>query len=1203
MNIRSKPRILSLVAAMLCLILLFQAPVSAASELDFGTGSDSDETMSASKLFDALFQSSEAPLSDAEREALDTLSGIALTYNQNVPDRLVERDYDGSLGILTVRVKPYEYVAANGKTVSWIPTAVSLDGGEASALIASADGKFYTCSFSDLWYSDEIHLDVDFVWQIEIPVETANGLLTLPYTVGKNALDLLTSFEKAAAQYDREEAAFEAYREQATAYEIAKKAFDDYNEALAIYREQKPLYDAYLIEKAAYEQAYKEYEDYLKIKAVYDKAEAEYYYYESFRQKYESIYDAYEPYLKGLEAALSRLSIMESMFLYDSHGWQFYSGVMGSTVDSVLQNRYELVSVGGVKAIYVDNANAATAALRPLLKDYMQVRTASYKTKHERYRAEFNYYAEHYEAIRNNVTKLYQSIHSIYSYAIVSSTLNATYPEKVPHFRQFLAQLYVLHCALDDTVAPDPAWIVSPNYAYTFSQLVEESLLFPSDIVASPAGVSLPENEVVLPDEDFPKPVEKPVKDFTDLDEPAAPTEVKNPGNEPKTVNDPGDPPTEVFPPKGERPTAPVFTDLQTRLMAEITAGTLTPRTPREQSQTLTLEKTVSCTRYISNKKTVTFYDLNGAKLKEISVEYGTAATAPNMSRAPDERYLYTFLGWIPLGESGSAELVNLQFITEDLSLYPSYKKEDRKYKITWIVDTVQRVEYYLWNTIPSCPISTDRYSGTVKYVFTGWSPEVTAVREDAIYTAQYEIVEEDYTVTWIVGDRTETVRYGKDEIPVCPFGTDRAPDTHLHVFTGWNRPIRPVTHNVTYVAQYKSTPLGISDDGTVCEVTHTDTEVILHATRPTVNFSIASELAITQGKKLLLVWEEFTVTLTPDQTKKLTDSYCVKMELIRSSGAHEESTLFRIRLLNSIGGEVCKGQKIPFSISYAPRTDVVVMVYLVSGKTEKPVSVTRYSDGRAELSVTNGDQMLLRNEYKLQYFDPTENCNLTSLPTQMPIGAVVDLAANCTYGYEISSVKLVFADGSEQTITEKSFVMPADAVSVELTVTRIVYHVQFVVDGTVIYEETRFFGEELNVPADPTKAEDESYTYAFTGWTPYVTRATGEDRTPVYTAAFTRTAKNLPVAPEDDGPKGFFSSPIVVLGICLLAVGTIALLAFLFRRRIKSLFARLIATLRKDERVQRAETESEPVTEEAPETVDNTEPTLNEEDPNSEQQ
>ena len=1163
MNIRSKPRILSLVAAMLCLILLFQAPASAAAELDFGTGSDSDETMSASALFDALFQGDEAPLSDAEREALDALSGVALTYNRNIPDRLIERDYDGSLGILTVRVKPYEYVASNGKTVSWIPTALSLDGGDKIALTASADGSVYTCSFSDLWHSDEIRLDVDFVWQVEIPVETANGLLTLPYTVGKNAADRLASYQIAADQYDREQAAFDAYREQADAYEIAKKAFDDYNEALKIYREKKSAYDQYLIDKAAYDQAYKEYEAYLEKKAVYDKAEAEYYYYESFRQKYESIYDAYEPYLKGLEAALSRISIMESMFLYDSHGWQFYSGVMGSTVDSVLQNRHELVSIGGVKAVYVDNANAATAALRPLLRGYLEVRSASYQTKLARYRAEFDYYAENYEEIRDNLTKLYQSIYAIYGYSIVSTTMNAKFPEKVPHFRQFLAQLYVLHCALDDTVTPDPNWTVSKSYPYTVAQLVEEPLLFPDGIVASPSGVSLPETEVVLPDEDFPEPVEKPVKDFTDLDEPTAPTEIKDPGNEPTKVNDPGDPPTEVFPPEGDRPVAPTFTDLEARLMEELAAGELTPREPREQAQSLTLGKTVSCIRYISNKKTVSFYDLNGTKLEQISVEYGTAATAPNMSRAPDERYLYTFLGWIPLGESGNAELVNLQCITEDLSLYPSYKKEDRKYKITWVVDTAQRVEYYLWNELPSCPISTDRYSDTVTYVFTGWSPEVTAVRKDAIYTAQYRIEERKYTVTWVVGDRTETASYKEGETPVCPIGTDRAPDSHLHVFTGWNRPVRPVTHNVTYIAQYKSTPLGISDDATVCEVTHTDTAVILHAARSTVNFATAAELASAQSKDLLLVWDEFTVTLTPDRIKALTNSYCVKIELIRSEDAPTESTRFRFRLLNSIGGEVCKNQKISLSISYVPRADVTTMVYLVSGNTEKAVSVTRYSEGRAELSVTNGAQMLLRNEYKLQYLDPTENCNLASLPTQMPIGATVDLNANCTYGYEISSAKLVFTDGTEQTVTEKSFVMPASAVSVKLTVTRIVYRIRFVVDGTVIYEETKFFGEEVNIPADPSKAEDDSYFYTFTGWTPYVTRATGEDRTPTYTASFTRTAKELPAPPVDEGPKGFFASPIVVLAVCLLAVGVLGLIAFLLRRQIKRLFVSLTARFR----------------------------------------
>ncbi len=1165
MNIKYRSRIVSALAMMLCLIFFLQAPIAAASDLHYGTGADSDETLLPSDLFDAIFADSEASLTDGERAALDALSGAALTYNQNIPDSVIEREYDGSTGTLTVRVRKYEYKAVNGKTVSWIPTTVSLDGGEAKPLVEESNGSF-ACSFSELWYSDEILLDVDFFWQVEIPKETADTLLTLPYTVGKKALEQLTDFQTAADQYDKEAAAFAAYEEQAAAYERAKQAFDDYNAAMPIYLEKKAEYDAYLIKKAAYDKALAEYREYEKKKDAYDKAEAAYYEYDAFRQKYESVYDAYEPYLKGLEAALTRISILESMFLQDSHGWQFYSGVMGSAVNSVLQNSHMLVSQAGVKQAYVDNANSSTMALRPLLKEYAEIRKASYKTKLDRYRAEFDFYALHYEEIRDNITMLYQSIYAIYSYPAVSSVMNAKYPEKVPHFRQFLAQLYVLHCALDDTaktLSPDPAWTVSPNYSHTVAELVEEKLLFPDGIVASPAGVTLPEQEVTLPDDNFPEPVEKPVKDFEDLEEPIAPTVVKNPGAEPTKAEDPGEPPKEVFPPKGDRPTAPALSDVQLLLVEELKANELRERTAQGQAKTLTLHQTISCKRYISNKKTVTFYDLNGTKLEQISVEYGAAATAPNMSRSPDERYLYTFLGWIPLGESENAELVNLQFITEDLSLYPSYKREDRKYKITWIVDTVQKVEYYLFGEAPSCPISTDRYGASVVYSFTGWSPAVTSVSADAIYTAQYEIVEGDYTVTWIVGNHTETVSYKKGMLPVCPIDTARPSDTHLHTFTGWNRPIKEVTHNVTYIAQYKSAPLGISDDGTVCHVIYTDTEIILDAKKPTVNFAVASELILSQKKTLKIVWDAFTVTLSHTQVKTLTDQYCVKMELTRSAGSHAESTLFRIRLLNSIGQEVCKGQKIPLSIAYTPQADLVTMVYVISGKTEKKVSVTRYAEGRADCSVTNGTQMLLRNEYKLQYF--AENCDISALPATVPVGGTVNLAVNCTYGYEIASAKLVFADGTEKIITEKTFVMPAGAVSVTLDVKQIIYHVQFVVDGTVIYAEDRLFGESLTIPSDPTKAEDDTYTYTFAGWSPYVTRATGENRSPVYTATFTRTSKLLPSDVTQDEPKTFFSSPIVVLAVCLLAAVMVLVLLIIFRRQIKRLVLFLAAAIRKN--------------------------------------
>jgi len=59
--------------------------------------------------------------------------------------------------------------------------------------------------------------------------------------------------------------------------------------------------------------------------------------------------------------------------------------------------------------------------------------------------------------------------------------------------------------------------------------------------------------------------------------------------------------------------------------------------------------------------------------------------------------------------------------------------------------------------------------------------------------------------------------------------------------------------------------------------------------------------------------------------------------------------------------------------------------------------------------------------------------------------------------------------------------------------------------NGDVISSQTYQYGDTVVVPADPTKPEDEKYTYTFAGWTPAVVEVTGDA---TYTAEFTAEEK-----------------------------------------------------------------------------------------------
>ena len=1145
------------VAGLLCLLMLFGQPAAASSQSEQVKG-EGDVTVLPSELFEALFGESEEELTSAERAALDALSEISLRYNRSIPDTVVTNEYDGETGRLTVWVQQYDYVASNGQTVTWIPTEVSLDDTRTETLQGPDENGSYVCCFDDLWHSDDFTLHVDFVWQVEIPAETADGLLTMPYTIARDALDQLLAYEEAKLTYDSAAEAYAAYIRAQAEYEAAKQAFDAYVLEKAEYDEKKAAYDAYLVAKAEYDAKVQAYAEYLEKSQAYAEAEKKYYEYEAFRQQYAEIYDAYERYLKELEGALSRLNILESMFVSDSHGWQFYSGVMGSTVDMVLANRDELIKYALVTPADIDAAYNATQALRPLLKGYAEVRRASYDSELARYQAEFNYYSANYTAIRDGVNALNRALRNIYYANSGLQTAMRTDPrtkDKVEHFHQFLAQLYVLSCALNDAETLDPAQTVSKYHSQTIGDLVEEAILLQDDNHAHPSGVTLPETEVKLPGNgEFPEPVEKPVKDFEDMEDPSkegAPAVVADPGAAPVEVKDPGNPPVAVAKPEGEPPVAPTLTDEARALAEELRAGILPKRQARGEDQLFTVHQSVSCIRSITNRKTVAFYDWEGNKISEVMVEFGDPVTPPDSARSADERYTYLFLGWVPYGSDDVSQIVDLQSVQENLSLSPLYRRVEREYRITWNVNGRITTQVYHWGDTPVCPVSTDRPSDAMDHTFSGWSPEVGPGQGNAEYVAQYTETPKTYTITWILGDRVEYSQHAYGELPVCPVDTARAPDDRLYTFTGWNRSLREVTGDATYIAQYRESVLGSYNDGTACGVEYTDSAVLLSCEQPAVNFSVASQYAREQGKNLILEWGSYSVTLTPSMLASLEGVYCTKLEWTQTAGDTEEAVLFRFRCLNSAGQEVSFGQALPVTVTYTPESGMYAMVYRVSGSTLTEVSLTRYADGRAELSVSPGTQMLFRPEYTLQFSDPTENCNLTAFPPHMPAGATVELNANCTYGYEISSAVLIYADGSRELITQKSFVMPRGAVAVELNVTRIVYHISFVVDGKVVSEMDLFFGEEIPLPADPTRAEDDRYYYTFSGWSPYVTRATGENRTPVYTATFTPVEKEN-IAGIDNESDPFLTVMVPILCAVLVVLIVLLVLGIHFRRQIK---------------------------------------------------
>ena len=146
------------------------------------------------------------------------------------------------------------------------------------------------------------------------------------------------------------------------------------------------------------------------------------------------------------------------------------------------------------------------------------------------------------------------------------------------------------------------------------------------------------------------------------------------------------------------------------------------------------------------------------------------------------------------------------------LSMYYAVKT----YTVTWLDgdENELKTDTLTEGATPAYTGATPTKSATAQYLYTfsnTWSPEITAVNGNAVYTAQFSQTLQKYTVTWENDDHTiletdEYVPYG--ETPRYDGKTpEKAPTNEFtYTFDGWNREIAAVTGKTTYTAVYKAT-------------------------------------------------------------------------------------------------------------------------------------------------------------------------------------------------------------------------------------------------------------------------------------------------------------------------------------------------------------------------------------------------------------
>ncbi len=558
-----------------------------------------------------------------------------------------------------------------------------------------------------------------------------------------------------------------------------------------------------------------------------------------------------------------------------------------------------------------------------------------------------------------------------------------------------------------------------------------------------------------------------------------------------------------------------------------------TPLTNVTSSFTVTAQYSATPIDY-----TVTFKNYDGTLISSETYHYGDTVTVPeNPSKPADETYTYVFAGWSPAVDTVQG---SVDYTAQFTPVYIDYTVTFKNYDGTQISSET----YHYGDTVnaPETPVkSADE---TYTYVFTGWGDNYSAVcNGNAEYTAQFTEKYIDYTVVFKDYDgreiSSETYHYG-DTVTV-PADPERASDnTYTYQFSGWSVAVANVcAGNAEYTAQYDKTYIDYTVvfrnyDGTQISSAeyHYGDKVVLPENP--VRESTAEHTYVFEGwspevKETCEGNAEYTAVFTEGYVDYTVVFKNYNGEIISSETYHygdtvnapetpvkpaDETYTYVFTGWGDNYSEICKGNAeytAQFSANYIDYT-VVFKNYdgsVLSSETyhygdtvNAPETPVREADntytyvfagwGEDYSASCNGNA-----EYTAEYYSSFINYTVTFVDynddvisvkedyhygDNVTVPADPERAADNTYTYQFAGWTPE-VDTVKETITYKA----------TYTSEYINYTIVFKdYDGRIISSAEYHYGDEISIPENPVRANDDMHSYTFKGWTPAVESTCG---------------------------------------------------------------------------------------------------------------
>ncbi|MCR4615566.1 MAG: InlB B-repeat-containing protein [Clostridiales bacterium] len=242
-------------------------------------------------------------------------------------------------------------------------------------------------------------------------------------------------------------------------------------------------------------------------------------------------------------------------------------------------------------------------------------------------------------------------------------------------------------------------------------------------------------------------------------------------------------------------------------------AGWSPALSPVTGTQSYTATYTASARKY-----NIIFKNYNDDVLQEGEWAYGST---PEYTQAvpvrPEDGYAtYTFTGWSP----------EIETVSGAKTYTAQYSSTEKEYTVTFKNgNDIIQTSTWKYGETPEYTGGTPELEANDQYYyeFAGWSPEISEVTEEAVYSAVFTPITRKYNVTFknYNGDILQESEWDYDATPEYKGQTPVKPEDEYatYAFTEWSPEISTVTGEAVYIAQftteYKSYTYRFYVDGT----------------------------------------------------------------------------------------------------------------------------------------------------------------------------------------------------------------------------------------------------------------------------------------------------------------------------------------------------------------------------------------------------